>query len=88
MNTSSHCNTSRTYYPLSITRREHTALSIHVIQKITVIPAQKIVFRNLILCSGAGGREKNLNMVAQLQIIIRGIISVKFHFFSFGAVNP
>ena len=36
----------------------------------------------------SGGVEKNLNMVAQLQIIIRGIISVKFHFFSFGAVNP
>jgi len=36
-----HCNTGRTYYPLSITRKEHTSLSIHVVQKIIVICVQK-----------------------------------------------
>ena len=42
MTTSSHCNTGRNYYPLSITTREHSSLSIHVVQKIAIIPAQKI----------------------------------------------
>jgi len=42
MTTSSHCNTDRTYYPLSTTTRENTSLAIYVVQKITIIRAQKI----------------------------------------------
>jgi len=56
-----HCNTGRTYYPLSITRREHSPLSIHVVQKITLIPTQKIgksAVSDLILCSVAIWRHR------------------------------
>jgi len=63
MTTSSHCKTDRTYYPLSITRRELTSLSIHVVQKITIIPAQKIgksAVWNLILCSCAIWRQRKI----------------------------
>ena len=54
--------------------RENTSLPVHVVQKITIILAQKIgksAVRNLILCSGAIWRpEKNLNIRAQLHIIL------------------
>jgi len=42
MATLRHCNTGRTYYTKSITRREHTSLSMHVVQKITIIHVQEI----------------------------------------------
>jgi len=51
-----HCNTGRSCYQLPITIRENTSLSIHVVQKITIIRAQKIgkfAVSNLILCTGA-----------------------------------
>jgi len=42
MTTLSHCNTGRMCVTLRIITRENTSLAIHVIQKITVIRAQKI----------------------------------------------
>ena len=42
MTTSSHCNTGRMCVRLPIITRENTPLAIHVVQKITVIRAQKI----------------------------------------------
>ena len=42
MPTQRHCHTSRTCYQLPITTRENISLSIHVVQKITIIHAQKI----------------------------------------------
>jgi len=36
------CNTGRTCVPFYITTREQTSLPVHVVQKITIIPAQKI----------------------------------------------
>ena len=42
MTTSSHCNTGRTYLSLRVTTRENSSLAIHVVQKITIIRAQKI----------------------------------------------
>ena len=42
MTTSSHCNTGRICVTLRIITRENASLAIHVIQKITVIRAQKI----------------------------------------------
>jgi len=37
-----HCNTGRSYLPLPITTRENTFLAVHVVQKITILHAQKI----------------------------------------------
>ena len=42
MTTSSHCNTGRMCVRFPIITRENTPLAIHVVQKITVIHAQKI----------------------------------------------
>jgi len=42
MTTPSHCNTGRTTLPLPVTTRENTSLAVHVVQKITIIRAQKI----------------------------------------------
>jgi len=56
MTISSRCNTGRTRLPLPITTRENTSLAIHVVQKITIIRAQKIrkfAVWNLKLCTGA-----------------------------------
>jgi len=52
----------RTYYPLCITRREHTSLSIHGVRKSQNIKSENPRFK--IWCSvvaPSGGREKNLN---------------------------
>ena len=40
--TSSHCDTGRICLPLLIVTRENTSLAINVVQKITIIRAQKI----------------------------------------------
>ena len=61
MTTSSHCNTGRACLPLPITTRENTPLAIHVVQKITIIRAQKIgkfAVWNLILYTGAIWRRR------------------------------
>ena len=42
MTTSSHCDTGRMVVTLRIITRENTSLAIHVVQKITIIHAQKI----------------------------------------------
>ena len=42
MTTSSHCDTGRMVVTLCIITRENTSLAIHVVQKITIIRAQKI----------------------------------------------
>jgi len=41
MTTSSQCNTGRTCLSLPIITRENTSLPIHVVQKITIMHAQK-----------------------------------------------
>ena len=61
MTTSSQCNTDRTCLPLPTTTRENTSLTIHVVQKITIIRAQKIgkfAVWNLILCTDAIWRRR------------------------------
>jgi len=42
MPTSTQCNTGRTCFPLPITTTEKTSLPIHIVQKITIMRAQKI----------------------------------------------
>ena len=42
MTTSSHCDTGRMVVTLRIITSENTSLAIHVVQKITIIRAQKI----------------------------------------------
>jgi len=50
------CNTGRTCFPLPITTTEETSTAIYVVQKITIIGAQKIgksAVWNLVLRRGA-----------------------------------
>ena len=71
--TSSHCNTGRTYLSLRVTTRENTSLAIHVVQKITIIGAQKVgkcaIWNWYSVVAPSGSAERNLNMGAQLHII-------------------
>ena len=64
MTTSSHCNTGRTYYPVSISRREHFPSCCSENHN-TYAENRKI--RSLKF--DTGGTEKKLTMGAQLQII-------------------
>jgi len=41
MTTSSHCNRDKICLPFHITTRKQTSLPVHVVQKITIIRAQK-----------------------------------------------